>query len=214
MFIVGLTGSIGMGKTTAANAFRELGIPVHDADRVVHDLLLKNKAVFARIQKIFPETVLNGTINRNRLGNIVFNDAKALKQLENIIHPAVRNAEHSFLAKAGRRRDKLVVLDIPLLFETGHDKDCDAVCVVTCPVFLQKQRVMSRPGMTEEKFLSILKKQMPDVEKCKRADMLIQTGLGRAYGLVQIKHIINKVSRLTGKHWPNINIRSTNLAWY
>jgi len=197
-----------MGKTTAAHDFRRFGIPVHDADQVVHDLLLKDKTVIEDIEKIFPDVIVNGKIDRTRLGAIVFKDTEALKILENIVHPAVRKAEWRFLAAACRRRHKLVVLDIPLLFETGHDKDCDAVCMVTCPAFLQKQRVMARPGMTEDRFLSILKKQMPDVEKRSRADMLIRTGLGRGFGLVQTQQIINKVIPLTGSHWPPKIIRS------
>jgi dephospho-CoA kinase len=175
-FILGLTGSIGMGKSTTAGFFRALGVPVHDADRAVHELY-RGAAVTA-IDTAFPGTSEDGVINRKMLADRVFSDPSALKRLESIIHPLVREAEKAFLTKAKAQGTPLVVLDVPLLFETDGQNRCDAVIVVTASADLQKQRVLSRPGMSEERFNAIVSKQMPDAEKRRRAHVVIDTGSG------------------------------------
>jgi len=197
MFILGLTGSIGMGKSTAARHFKYLGVDVYEADKIVHDILKKNKDVIEDIKTVFPNVIENGAVDRQRLGKQVFASSEALKKLENIIHPVVRRFQKKFIMNCARRRRKIIVLDIPLLFETGQNENCDAVCVVTCPAFLQKIRVMGRPGMTEEKFYDILKQQMPDIEKRRHADMLIKTGLGHGRGFGQVRSILNKIKTMT-----------------
>lgn len=191
MQILGLTGSIGMGKSTLANMVRRLNVPVHDADAVVHELLGPNGLAVAKIAKIFPSVVENNCVNRVALGAKVFNDPKALKALEAILHPLVRAAERAFIAKHRRARRKMVVLDIPLLFETKGEARCDYVLVVSAPAFLQRQRVMARPNMTDDKFKSILKKQLPDQLKRRRADHVIASGLGRASAMAQLKKILS-----------------------
>ncbi|CAA6604848.1 Dephospho-CoA kinase [Rhodospirillaceae bacterium LM-1] len=191
MFVLGLTGSIGMGKTTAANMFRRLGCPVHDADRTVHDLLAPGGAAVSAIARQFPG-VLNeqGGIDRQKLGAVVFGDDDALRRLEAILHPMVRAAEERFLKRARARRQKLAVLDIPLLFETGGDKRCDAVAVVTAPLFMQRTRVLKRPGMTAEKFQNIRARQMPEHEKMRRARWVLKTGQGKLHTFRRIKNIV------------------------
>ncbi|HLN25357.1 MAG TPA: dephospho-CoA kinase [Patescibacteria group bacterium] len=179
MIILGLTGSIGMGKTSAANQLRGLGIPVHDADDSVHRLLKKGGAAVPLVEKAFPGVVFGGVVERSRLGARVFGDPQALKTLENILHPLVRADERRFLQRANRQGKKIVALDIPLLFETHGDKRVDAVAVVTCPAFLQEQRVMARHGMTHGKLEVIRDRQMSDSEKRRRADFVIPTGSGR-----------------------------------
>jgi dephospho-CoA kinase len=179
MIILGLTGSIGMGKTSAANQLRSLGIPVHDADNAVHRLLKKGGTAVPLVEKAFPGVVFGGVVERTRLGARVFGDPQALKVLENILHPLVRAEERKFLQRANRQGKKIVALDIPLLFETHGDKRVDAVAVVTCPAFLQEQRVMARHGMTHGKLEVIRDRQMSDSEKRRRADFIIPTGSGR-----------------------------------
>jgi len=190
MRILGLTGSIGMGKSTAAADFRALGVPVHDADATVHQLMKPDGAAYEAICENFPNAISETDIDRKKLGDVVFSNPDRLRQLENILHPLVRNHKTRFMAIAARHRQKLIVLDVPLLFETGGDRGCDAVCVVTAPKFVQSARVLRRPGMTPEKFENILRKQTPDSEKRRRADFLIQTGLGRLESLRTIRHIV------------------------
>lgn len=187
MRVIGLTGSIGMGKSTAAGQLRRLGIPVHDADAAVHRLLGPGGQAVPLVAEAFPGSLNNGAIDRQALGAQVFSDPSALKRLEAILHPLVRAEERRFLAEMKRRGQDLVVLDVPLLFETGGQNRCDGVIVVSAPAFLQKQRVMARPGMTQEKFRAILAKQMPDAEKRRRADVVIPTGRGRAASLQRLK---------------------------
>jgi len=198
MIIVGLTGSIGMGKTTAAQAFRKFGVPVYDADAEVHKLMMPGGKAVAAVAKIFPgarATDPSGRdfIDRSALAGLVFGDDAALKRLEGILHPLAGQAKARFLAAAARRRDAMVVLDIPLLLETGGDNTCDVVVVVTAPPFVQAQRVLKRPGMTMERFRQILDRQLPDLEKRQRADFIVQTGLGRAYSLRAIARIVKIV---------------------
>lgn len=178
MMVLGLTGSIGMGKSTAARQLRRLGFAVHDADAAVHALLAPGGAAVPAIDAAFPGVVKNGAVDRAALGAVVFNDPAALRRLEKIIHPLVRRAEHRFLARARRQRRRLVVLDIPLLFETGGETRCDAVAVVSAPSAVQARRVLARPGMTSERLASIRRSQMADRDKCRRADFVIPTGHG------------------------------------
>lgn len=202
MFILGLTGSIGMGKSTTATMFRRFGIPVHDADQRVHDLMAPSGLAFASIAKAFPEALIDGEINRQVLGPLVFKDPVKLKKLESILHPLVRAEETGFLKTAALRGVPLVVLDIPLLFETDSDRRCDAVVVVTAPMFIQRQRVMVRPTMTVEKFNAIIAKQMSDSLKRELADFIIQTGLGHYHALRDMQKMLAEIKGLKGRHWP------------
>ncbi|BBK45286.1 dephospho-CoA kinase [Allostella vacuolata] len=181
MIIIGLTGSIGMGKSTAAAMLRRMGLPVHDADAAVHRVMARGGDAVPAIAAAFPGVVRDGVVDRGALGRIVFADPAQLRRLEVIVHPMVRRMSRSFLARQRRRRTPLVVLDIPLLFEKGHQRRCDYVIVVSAPAFLQRQRVLRRPGMTEEKFRGTLAQQTPDVEKRRRADWVVPTGLGRGF---------------------------------
>jgi len=191
MKILCLTGSVGMGKTTAARMLRRLGVPVHDADAEVHRLLGPGGAAVAPVARAFPDVrSSNGAINRAALGRIVFADPAALKRLEKILHPLVRKAERQFLAKARRQRQPLVVLDIPLLFETGGEKRCDGVIVVSAPKAIQHARVLARLGMTREKLAGIEARQMPDAEKRRRADIVVDTSLGRRHSLAHLRRAI------------------------
>lgn len=190
MKILCLTGSVGMGKTTAASILRRLGVPVHDADAEVHRLLGRGGAAVAPVAKAFPGAKSGAAIDRAALGRIVFADPAALKRLEKILHPLVRKSERAFLAKARRERQALVVLDIPLLFETGGERRCEGVIVVSAPRAIQRARVLARPGMTREKLAGIEKRQMPDAEKRRRADIIIETGLGRRHSFEHLRRAI------------------------
>ncbi|HLZ65758.1 MAG TPA: dephospho-CoA kinase [Aliidongia sp.] len=199
MILVGLTGSIGMGKSTAAQALRRLGLPVHDADAAVHRLLAPGGAAVAAVLAAFPGVgTAAGGIDRRALGARVFGDAVALKRLEAILHPRVRAAKRRFLAMAARRRCRLVVLDVPLLYETGGERECDAVLVVSAPAFLQRQRVLARPGMTEAKFRDILGKQLPDAEKRRRTRYVVPTGLGRRFSLDRLRAALRAIDQRSG----------------
>jgi dephospho-CoA kinase len=190
MVVLGLTGSIGMGKTTAAKMLRRMGLPLHDADRAVHRLLAKGGAAVAAVEAAFPGVIAGGAVDRERLAAQVFEDTAALKRLEGILHPAVRRATYDFLGRQARAGRPLVVLDIPLLFETGGEALCDAVVVVTAPHFVQRARVMGRRGMAPARFQAILAKQMPDREKRRRADFVVNTGLSKANTLRQLRAIV------------------------
>lgn len=176
MIVLGLTGSIGMGKSTTAKMFREAGVPVHDADETVHRLYAGAAAPL--VEHAFPGTVVDDVVDRARLSGHVIGKPEALKRLEAIIHPLVRADADAFLAQARARGEKLVVLDIPLLFETGGRERVDKVVVVTAPAEVQRERVLARPGMTPQKFEAILAKQVPDAEKRRRADYIVETGNG------------------------------------
>jgi dephospho-CoA kinase len=193
VIVVGLTGSIGMGKSTAAAMIRRLGIPVFDADLAVHRLMAKGGRAVAPIAARFPDVEIGGAIDRKALGRAVFGQKAELKALEAILHPMVREAEQRFIRSTALTRQGLVVLDIPLLFESRRDLDCDVTIVVTAPAFLQRQRVLRRPGMTDERLRQILALQMPDAEKRRRADFVIQTGLGQAPALYQLKRILKRL---------------------
>lgn len=202
MVILGLTGSIGMGKTTVARMLRRRGIPVHDADATVHRLLARGGEAVKAIDRAFPGVVTDGAVDRKALGAVVFRDPTALGRLEAIIHPLTRRASRRFLLRCARRGARLAVLDVPLLFETGGDRDVDATICVTAPPFVQRARVLSRPGMTPEKLDGILARQMPDIEKRRRADFVVPTGLGKGHTLRHLERIVATMSRTTGCHWP------------
>jgi len=202
MFILGLTGSIGMGKTVAAGDFRRLGLPVHDSDAAVHALMGPGGAAVEAVAAAFPGVVQDGAVDRAALGKRVFGDDAALRRLEAILHPMVRAREHAFLGRHARLRTPAVVLDIPLLFETGGEARCDAVCVVSAPYREQRRRVLSRPGMTEERFQGILKHQISDYLKRRAADFVIFTGLGRSHSLPIIRRIATIARTTAGTHWP------------
>lgn len=176
MIVLGLTGSIGMGKSTTARMFAEAGVPVHDSDETVHRLYAGKAAPL--VEAAFPGTTADGSVDRAKLGARVLGDAAALKKLEAIIHPLVRADADAFLAKHRNAGESIAVLDIPLLFETGGRGRVDKVVVVTAPAEVQRQRVLARPGMSEEKLASILAKQVPDAEKRRLADFVIDTGKG------------------------------------
>jgi dephospho-CoA kinase len=199
MFILGLTGSVGMGKSTTARFFAEEGVPVHDADAVVHRLY-EGDAV-AAIERAFPGTTSAGKVDRTKLAARVLGDAAALQRLEAIVHPLVHDAERRLLAQARARGEKVAVLDIPLLFETGGDSRVDAVVVVSAPPEVQRARVLARPGMTIEKLEAILAKQMPDAEKRRRADFVVDTSQGFDAARAQVRAILDAVARMPKRRW-------------
>jgi dephospho-CoA kinase len=190
MLVIGLTGSIGMGKSTAVAMLRRMRIPVHDADAAVHQLIAPGGAAVAEIAKTFRGVVRGGVVDRERLGERIFKDPTARAKLEAILHPRVRQATRAFIKRQRRQRRDLVVLDIPLLFETGGERLCDAVIVVSAPRAVQVQRVMSRPGMTRERFHGILSAQLSDREKRRRADFVVTTGLSKGRTLRQLSAIV------------------------
>lgn len=194
MFILGLTGSVGMGKSVTAKVFADEGVPVHDADAAVHRLY-ESEAV-APIEAAFPGTTENGRVDRVKLAGRVLGDPAALLKLEQIVHPLVRREADRFLAQAEKSGARIAVLDIPLLYETGAEKRCDAVVVVSAPEDVQRERVLARPGMTPEKFASILAKQMPDAEKRARADFIVDSGHGFDAARAQVREILAQVSRM------------------
>jgi dephospho-CoA kinase len=194
MIVLGLTGSIGMGKSTTAGMFADLGVPVHDSDEAVHRLYRGKAAPL--VEAAFPGTTAEGVVDRAKLAERVLGDHAALKRLEAIVHPLVRADATAFLKRHHTAGAPLAVVDIPLLYETGGQERVDMVAVVTAPPEVQRERVLSRPGMTEEKFLKILAKQVPDGEKRRMADFVIDTGGGMQAAREQVANIIEK---LTGK---------------
>ena len=176
MIVLGLTGSIGMGKSATAKMFAEAGVPVHDSDETVHRLYAGKAAPL--VEAAFPGATQAGVVDRVKLAGKVLGDPAALRKLEAIVHPLVRADADAFLAKHRAAGAPIAVLDIPLLFETGGRDRVDKVVVVTASPEIQRERVLARPGMSEEKFASILAKQVPDAEKRRRADFIIDTGLG------------------------------------
>jgi len=193
-FILGLTGSIGMGKSAVAAMFHGLDVPVFDADAAVHELQGPNGALVGAIEAAFPGTTGPGGVDRQKLGPMVLGQPAELARLEAIIHPAVAEMRQAFLA---RNADKpLIVFDIPLLYEKGNSHGVDAVLVVSAPAEMQRERVLARPGMTEGKFAQILKLQVPDAEKRARADYVIDTGTS----LAETRHAVQRlVHQLTGR---------------
>jgi dephospho-CoA kinase len=197
MFVLGLTGSIGMGKSATAAMFRDEGIEVHDSDAAVHALYKSDAA--ALIEAAFSGTVRDGVVDRGLLGSRVLDDPVALARLEAIVHPLVAGARHVFLAEAAKKGARLVVLDIPLLFETGLDREVDAVVLVTAPETVQKERVGQRPGMTPERLAVILGRQMADKEKRARAHFIIDTGRGFAAARRQVRGILRALAGAANK---------------
>ncbi|UVK55995.1 dephospho-CoA kinase [Mesorhizobium sp. AR02] len=188
MIVLGLTGSIGMGKSTTAKMFAEAGVPVHDSDEAVHRLYSGVAAPL--VEAAFPGTTVAGVVDRAKLSARVLGDAAALKRLEAIIHPLVRADADAFLARHRTGGESIAVLDIPLLFETGGRGRVDKVVVVTAPAEIQRQRVLARPGMTEEKLAAILAKQVPDEEKRRLADFVVDTGQGLDAARARVDAII------------------------
>lgn len=188
MIVIGLTGSIGMGKSTTARMFADHGVPVHDADAVVHDLY--QGAAVKPVEAAFPGVTVDGRIDRQKLSARVVGNPDALRTLESIVHPLVRETETAFLDSAVQQGHAFAVLEIPLLFETRADRRCDVTIVVTAPEEAQRARVMSRPGMTEDKLAALLGKQMPDAEKRSRADFLVETHLGLDHARMQVGDIL------------------------
>lgn len=182
MRVIGLTGSIGMGKSTTARMLRRLGVPLHDADAAVHRLTGPGGRAVAAIGARFPGVVgANGAVDRKLLGARVFGDPAALGDLEAILHPLVRDEERKFMQRNRRARKSVVAIDIPLLYETGGETRCDAVWVASASPSIQAQRVLRRPGMTPARLAAIRARQVPDAVKRKRADVVIPTGLGRRF---------------------------------
>jgi len=193
-FILCLTGSLGMGKSTAAKFFAEAGVPVHDSDAVVH-ALYEGEAT-SRIEEAFPGSTAGGKVDRGKLGAMVINDGAALARLEAIVHPLVFASREKFLAEAAASGAPVVVLDVPLLFETAADRRCDAVAVVSAPAELQRARAFKRPGMTDDKLFAILAKQMPDAEKRRRADFVIDSSQDFNHTRAQIRDILQSIAKM------------------
>jgi len=199
MLIIGLTGSIGTGKTATAAMFSKLGVPVHDADAAVHRLYDRGGAAVEPVEAAFPGVVTDGRIEREKLSARVVGDRAALRRLESIVHPLVREEEKAFLAAQRANRARLVVLEIPLLFETGGETRCDVTVVTSAPPEIQRERVLERPGMTEEKFAAILAQQMSDQEKRRRAHFIVETGYGFAAAEKQVADIVRALAGLPGR---------------
>jgi dephospho-CoA kinase len=201
MKVIGLTGSIGMGKSTAAALLRQLGVPVHEADAAVHRLMGRGGVAVAAVAAAFPGVVKDGAVDRRLLGARVFGDDQAMARLEAILHPLVRAESARFLKRARQRGARVAVLDIPLLFESGRAQDTDASIVVSAPAFVQRARVLARPGMTPQRFEQVQARQMPDAEKRRRADFVVPTGLGRRLTLRRLIGVLKRVehARAQGK---------------
>jgi len=202
MMIVGLTGSIGMGKSTAAKMLRQMGVPVYDADANVHAVQARGGIALPPIEAAFPGVVKDGVLDRQALGARVFGNQEALRKLEAIVHPLVGRKQRAFLKRAALRGAGIVVLDIPLLFEGRGERRVDAVLVVSAPSFLQRRRVLARPGMTEEKFAGILRQQVPDSLKRRKASVVIPTGLGLAPTRDALERAVRRLKQRPGRSWP------------
>jgi len=193
MFVIGLTGSMAMGKTTTARLFAEEGVPVHDADAAVHKLYAGEAA--GLVEAVFPGSTRNGTVDRVKLGQQIAGDPSALRRLEEIVHPLVRNAERRFLRDADLAGAKVVVLDVPLLFETGGESRVDATVVVSAPAEMQRQRVLER-GVSLERLEALLARQMPDAEKRQRADFVVDSAQGVEHAHTQVRQILAAVAKM------------------
>jgi dephospho-CoA kinase len=202
MMIVGLTGSIGMGKSTAAKMLRQMGVPIYDADAAVHALQAPGGAALPPIEAAFPGVVKAGVLDRQALGARVFGNKEALRNLEAIVHPLVGQRQRAFLKREALRGTRIVVLDIPLLFEGRGERRVDAVLVVSAPAFLQRRRVLARPGMTEEKFTGILRQQVSDSLKRRKASVVIPTGLGLAPTRDALERAVRRLKQQPGRSWP------------
>jgi dephospho-CoA kinase len=194
MFVIGLTGSIGMGKSTTARFFAEAGVPVHDADATVHRLYEDEAA--PAIEAAFPGTTSGGKVDRVKLAERVLGDQAALRQLQSIVHPLVREAEARFLAEAERKGALVAVLDIPLLFETGGQERVDAVVTVSAPAAVQRERLLQRAGMTEEKLEALIVNQLADAEKRRHADFVVDSSQGFEVARAQVEEILRQVAKM------------------
>ena len=195
-FVLCLTGSLGMGKSRTATFFAEAGVPVHDSDAAVHALYEGEAALM--IESAFPGTTAGGKVDRAKLAATVLGDDAALASLEAIVHPLVSKVRNTFLAEAQARGAPVVVLDVPLLFETGGQHNCDAVVVVSAPPEMQRRRAFERPGMTEEKFIALVAKQMPDAEKRQRADFVVDSSQSFDHARAQVRDILRVVAKMRG----------------
>jgi dephospho-CoA kinase len=193
MIVLGLTGSIGMGKSTTANLLREAGVPVHDADEAVARFYAEGGEAVGPVGRAFPQALINGVIDRERLSGLVLGNPDALKRLEAIVHPLVKQDRNRFLAASKAAGTEAVVLEVQLLFEVGAEEEVDAVIVVTAPPALQRERVLLRPGMNPEKFERILARQIPDTEKRARADFVIDTGQGLERAREQVAELLETI---------------------
>lgn len=192
-FVLGLTGSIAMGKSTVARQFAALGAHIVDTDALVHLILEEDAPAIAAISQRFPSVIEEGSINRQKLGEIVFSDDEQLQWLEGLLHPKVRLANQAQIEKAKANEVPLLVLEIPLLYESGSEGLCDAVAVVTCDPQTQRARALAREGMTEERFAQILSQQLPDAQKRERADFVIDTSHGLEASQAQVELLISKL---------------------
>ena len=199
---LGLTGSIGMGKTTTANLFLEASAPVYDADAAVHEIYAKGGAAVGPIGEAFPAAIIDGAVDRPALREIVLKNSQALERLNKIVHPLVGQSQIRFRQQAVSSGAPVAILDIPLLFETGGDKACDYVAVVSAPAHIQRARVMMRESMSEEEFETILAKQTPDAEKRARADFMISSAFGIEFAKAQVSSIMELMKTL-GQEAPN-----------
>lgn len=195
MILLGLTGSIGMGKSTTAQLFRDAGVPVYDADAAVHALYAPGGAAVGPVGAAFPGAVRDGAIDRDALSRLALGNPEAMRQLEQIVHPLVRSAQVAFLEQHRAAGTPIVVLDVPLLFEGGGERFCDAVVVVSAPTVVQRARVLARPGMTPERLDQILARQMPDAEKRKRADFVISTAFGLEDARAQVRMVLDAIGK-------------------
>jgi dephospho-CoA kinase len=198
MYLIGLTGSIGMGKSATATLFKEAGVPVYDADAAVHALYEKGGAAVAPIGALVPEAIIDGAVDRAVLGQHVLKDADKLKALEAIVHPLAGQSQFDFLTRAKADNAPAVLLDIPLLFETGGAAFVDCVVVVSAPFELQKQRVLARDGMSEERFLDILAKQVPDEDKRAKAEFIVDSSISLADARTQVHAILKAIKGREG----------------
>ena len=199
--MLGLTGGIGMGKTQTAAGFLMLGVPVFDSDKAVHKLLAPGGKANKDVAVMFPLAVVDGVIDRKKLGGIVFKNSEKLHSLEAILHPLVEDMQKKFIATHARRRTSAVVLDIPLLFETGADVKTDMVASVYAPSFVQRPRVLARPGMDAARMAAIEKNQFSGELKCKLADFVISTRAGRAESLRQVRELVKIINNLPANVW-------------
>ena len=205
MIVLGLTGSIGMGKSEVARMFRSLGVPVYDADVAVHALYAKGGAAVEPLGAAFPEAVVDGAVDRERLSKLVVGDDAAIKRLEAIVHPLVGHSRAEFMAKAVAGGAEVVVADIPLLYETGGENRVDCVAVVSAPYEVQRERVLARPGMTAEKFESIVARQTPDAAKRARADFVIASDTSLAETLRRVREIVKMLKDRAALERPSVD---------
>jgi dephospho-CoA kinase len=196
-FVLCLTGSLGMGKSKTAQFFADAGVPVHDSDAVVHALYEGEAA--PTIESAFPGSTTDGKVDRTKLAKMVLGDAAALARLEAIVHPLVGAARDKFLAEARARGAPVVVIDVPLLFETAGERGCDAVVVVSAPAEMQRRRAFERPGMTEDKFAALIAKQMPDADKRRRADFIVDSSKSFDHARAQVRDILRAVAKMQGR---------------